>query len=176
MIVAIYNLHFAALGGGERRSALLAAHLSKANKVWLFVQFPIDKNVIMQAFGIDLSGVAIVSLEEKDHLAEIASICPDLFLNNSHGSTLPCIAPAGIYMCMFPEAEKIDLASYGVVTANSEFTAKWILEKWGYQSEVVYSACQFMGPGQEKRENHIERRPFFSRHAGNASQTPGHSD
>jgi glycosyltransferase involved in cell wall biosynthesis len=139
----------------------LAAHLSKANKVWLFVQYPIDKKVILEAFGIDLSGVTIVPIEEKDHVAEIASICPDLFINNSHGSTLPCVAAVGIYMCMFPEAEKIDLDSYGVVTANSEFTAKWILQKWGYQSEVVYSACQFMGPGQDKEKIILNVGRFF---------------
>jgi glycosyltransferase involved in cell wall biosynthesis len=161
MNIAIYNLHLAVLGGGERRSALLAAHLCKANNVWLFVQSPIGKDAILEVFGIDLSGVTIVSLEEKDHLAEIARISPDLFINNSYGSTLPSIAPAGIYMCMFPNLEKIDLASYGVVTANSEYTAKWILEKWGYRSEVVYSACQFMGPAHEKQNIILNVGRFF---------------
>jgi glycosyltransferase involved in cell wall biosynthesis len=161
MNVAIYNLHFAVLGGGERRSALLAAHLSKANNVWLFVQSPIGKNAILEVFGIDLSGVTIVPLEEKDHLAEIARTCPDLFINNSYSSTLPSIAPAGIYMCMFPSVEKIDLASYSVVTANSEYTAKWILRKWGYRPEVVYSACPLMGPGHEKEKIILNVGRFF---------------
>ena len=161
MNIAIYNLHFAVLGGGERRSALLAAHLSKANNVWLFVQSPIGKNAILEVFGIDLKGVTIVPLEERDHLAEIARICPDLFINNSYGSTLPSIAPAGIYMCMFPNVEKIDLASYGVVTANSEYTAKWILKRWGRRSEVVYSACQLMGPGQKKEKIILNVGRFF---------------
>lgn len=161
MNIAIYNLHFAVLGGGERRSALLAAHLSKANDVWLFVQFPIGKDVILEAFGIDLSGVTIVPLAEKDHLAEIARISPDLFINNSYGSTLPSIAAAGIYMCMFPNVENIDLASYSVVTANSEYTAKWILKKWGCHAEVVYSACQSMGAGEEKEKVILNVGRFF---------------
>ena len=39
---------------------------------------------------------------------------------------------------MFPTHDKIDLSSYNIVTANSNYTAKWILKKWGYQAEVVY--------------------------------------
>jgi hypothetical protein len=145
--VAIYNLHFAVLGGGERRSASLAAHLCRRHDVTLFVHSPLNNNTIREIFGIDISNVMVVELDQKDHLAEIAKVRPDIFINNSHGSQLPCIAPVGIYMCMFPEDEKIDLSSYDVITANSNFTAKWLLKKWGYTSEVVYSACQFMGPG-----------------------------
>src|SRR5471030_1761954 len=116
MNIAIYNLHFGTMGGGERRSALLAWHLSKRHDVTLFVLAPLSSNVVKETFGIDLTNVAIVSLENKDHLTEISRVHPDLFINNSHGSTLPNAAPFGIYMCMFPEGEKIDLSSYNVVT------------------------------------------------------------
>jgi O-antigen biosynthesis protein len=150
--IAVYNLHFAARGGGERRSAALAAHLCREHEVTLFVHSPLDKNEVRKLFGIDLANVMVVELDQKDHLTEIARTYPDIFINNSHGSSLPCIAPAGIYMCMFPEAERIDLSSYHVITANSDFTARWLLKKWGYRSEVVYSACQFMGPSSKKEK------------------------
>src|SRR5713226_6945698 len=38
--IAIYNLHFATLGGGERRTSALAAHLAKQHHVTLFVRSP----------------------------------------------------------------------------------------------------------------------------------------
>ncbi len=159
--VAIYNLYFSVLGGGERRSAALAAHLCQRHDVTLFVGSRLDKNAIRDIFGIDLANVTIVDLEQKDHLAEIAKACPDVFINNCHASRLPCIAPFGIYMCMFPEEEKIDLSSYDVITANSNFTAKWILKKWGYTSEVVYSACQSIGPGSSKEKTILNVARFF---------------
>lgn len=161
MKVAIYNLHFATLGGGERRSASLAAHLCQSHDVTLFVQSPLNKDAIRKIFGIDLSNAKVIELDQKDHLAEIAKVRPDIFINNSFGSELPCIAPVGIYMCMFPEGEKIDLRSYNLITANSNFTANWIFKKWGYSSEVVYSACQFMGPSSKKEKIILNVARFF---------------
>jgi O-antigen biosynthesis protein len=159
--IAIYNQYFATLGGGERRSAFLAAHLCKEHEVTLFVRTPIEKDLIKNIFGIDLSNVTIVALENKEHSAEIARVCPDIFINNSYGSELPCISPIGIYMCMFPANDQIDLSSYNVVTANSNYTAKWILNKWGYKAEVVYSACQFIGPCFEKENVILNVARFF---------------
>ncbi len=159
--IAIYNLNFTAMGGGERRSALLAAHLAKSNNVTLFIAAPLSPQLIMQVFGIDLSGVRIVPLQGRDHLREIAKSRPDVFINNSHSSELPNIAPAGIYMCMFPERQAINLESYDVITANSEYSAKWILKNWRYPSEVVYSACQDMGPVSKKEKKILNVARFF---------------
>lgn len=159
--VAIYNLHFATLGGGERRSALLAVHLCRWHDVTLFVHSQLDKAAVKEIFGIDLSNVTVVDLAQKDHLAEVARVGPDIFINNSYGSQLPCVAPVGIYMCMFPEGEKFDLSSYNAITANSNFTAKWLLKKWGYPSEVVYSACQFIGRGSKKKKTILNVARFF---------------
>jgi len=150
--IAIYNLHFAVLGGGERRTSALAAHLAKKNDVTIFVHTPVSVETIKTVFGIDLSNVAIIPLEHKDHAAEIARCQPELFINNSHNSRFPNPAPRGIYMCMFPQSENFDLRSYQVITANSRFTAGWIEKRWGYPSEVVYSACQNMGPPAAKEK------------------------
>jgi hypothetical protein len=55
--VAIYNMYFAALGGGERRTAALAAHLAERHDVSLFVHSPLDISIVKSVFGIDLSRV-----------------------------------------------------------------------------------------------------------------------
>jgi hypothetical protein len=95
---------FATLGGGERRTAALAAHLAARHDVTLFVLSPLDISIVKSVFGIDLSRVQVAALDGKDHVHEILRSAPDLFINNSHGSTLECPAPTGIYMCMFPES------------------------------------------------------------------------
>src|SRR5262245_35592384 len=150
--IALYNLYFSFLGGGERRTSALAAHLARNHNVTIFVQTPVSIATIKTSFGLDLSNVEIIPLEHKDHSTEIARYQPDLFINNSWGSTLPNPACRGIYMCMFPANKRIDLRSYQIITANSRFTANWIKKKWGLPSEVVYSACQNMGPPSTKEK------------------------
>ena len=119
--------------------AALAAHLNRRHEVTLFVASDVPAQTINAVFGIDLSGVEIVPLGQSDHAGEIVRRRPDLFINNSHASNLSNPAPRGIYMCMFPEIHRPVLATYQVVTANSQYTAKWIATRWGCPAEVVYS-------------------------------------
>jgi glycosyltransferase involved in cell wall biosynthesis len=160
--IGIYNLHFAVLGGGERRTAALAAHLARRHDVTLFVHSPVSAATIEAAFGLDLFNVEIVPLEHTDHSAVIAHCQFDLFINNSYGSNFPSPAPRGIYMCMFPGTESMDLGSYQIITANSRFTAERIKRRWGYPSEVVYSACQDMGPPSTKEKAILNVARFFA--------------
>jgi len=164
--IAIYNLNFATLGGGERRTCALAAHLAREHIVTIFVQSSVPIATIKTIFGLDLSNVEIIALEHKDHTAEILRWDPDLFINNSHLSNLPNPARRGIYMCMFPDLRNIDLRSYHIVTANSRFTAKWINKRWGCPSEVVYSACQNMGPPLMKQKVILNVGRFFDTRTG----------
>lgn len=165
MKIAIYNLHFETFGGGERRTAALAAHLARKCQVTLFVRRPASIETIKTIFRIDLSNVKIIALHDKDHFAEIARQRFDVFINNSHGSDLRNPARNGIYMCMFPEAERLDLDSYRIITANSRFTAQWIETKWGRSSEIVYSACQDMGPPSNKEKIILNVGRFFTDNA-----------
>ncbi len=162
MKVAIYNLHFATMGGGERRTVVLADHLRAKHDVVLFAAEPLDHKLILDTFGVTLSGIEIVALDGHDHFQNIASRSPDLFINNSYGSTLACPAPRGIYMCMFPHEDLVDLDSYNIITANSHYTALWIQRRWGYNAEVVYSACEPMGPPSNKEKTILNVARFFA--------------
>ncbi|HTP48384.1 MAG TPA: glycosyltransferase family 4 protein [Casimicrobiaceae bacterium] len=148
MRIALYKLDFATLGGAERRTALLAAHLARVHEVAIFSQAVIDTGRIRELFGIDLSEVSnpVLPVSPTAHVAAVAAWKPDLFINNSYGSRLPCPAPRGIYMCMFPEGGEEGLESYQVITANSGYTQEWIRKLWGREAEVVYSAVEPMGP------------------------------
>jgi glycosyltransferase involved in cell wall biosynthesis len=151
--IAIYNLYMHSVGGGERRSALMAHHFARRHNVSLFVDIPVDIGSIVKNFDIDLSGVNIIPLQGKNHEREIAANTPDIFINNSHGSEIRCVAPAGIYMCMFPAGPTGEyLKTYNAITANSRYTAHWIKKRWGRDAEIVYSACRSMGPPSKKEK------------------------
>lgn len=109
----------------------------------------------------------------------------DVFVNNSFPSNLVCPARRGIYMCMFPHppdrgrdgpglarhayhalldaAERSligrpapdALDSYDVITANSLYTKGWIQRRWNRDAEVVYSACDRVGPCAENEKEKL---------------------
>lgn len=109
---------------------------------------------------------------DRSYYRQIRGLGLDVFINNVFGSNLPCPAPHGIYMCMFPHPMKGQprpdygfvhgiyeavvsrwcgltprvLESYDVITANSNFTGQWIETMWKRRPEVVYSAASDMGP------------------------------
>jgi glycosyltransferase involved in cell wall biosynthesis len=144
--VGIYNLHFKARGGGEKRTLVLADHLSRSCRVVLFSPELLDLAALEAYFDVNLRRVEVVVLGSREEdFARIAAMDLDRFVNNSYRSELPCPARSGVYMCMFPHPCKTTaLESYRVVTANSRFTAEWIEKEWGRRSRVVYSACDAM--------------------------------
>ena len=149
MKIAIYNRSFLVLGGAQRRSSALASHLAQRHDVTLITATKISPAKIQSAHGIDLSKVRIVVKPSwgkyRRHFRDY-----DVFINNSHDGKLINHAPFGIFMCMFPYGARPDLSSYNVITANSSYTAQWIKRLWGYDSDVVYSACRDMGPPEKK--------------------------
>ena len=201
--IGIHNLHLGAKGGGEKRTLVLADHLSQNHQVWVFVSQPVNVPLLENYFDVDLSRITFVVLGdgrrsdshqkpslwhtrrevlEKSfgHFRKMRSFKLDLFINNSHCSNLPCPAPIGIYMCMFPYQhpnsattllgrtrraflnrveERIlgcrvsdFLDSYDSVTANSEFTTEWIKRMWGRHPETIYSVGDDMGPPAKKEK------------------------
>ncbi|MBN1567898.1 MAG: glycosyltransferase [Acidobacteria bacterium] len=117
---------------------------------------------------------------ERRYLRQFRAFNFDLLINNQGWSILPCPARAGIYMCMFPHDRKGELRpdasrglfyaiyamlgnrivgmtdsvldSYSLITANSKYTAEWIRRLWRREAEVVYSACEPMGPPKPKEK------------------------
>lgn len=202
MKIGLYNLHMQARGGGEKKTLVLADHLSRSHDVWLFVNESPDVSSWERYFRVDLSRVNIVVLNDHraledtrrsrfserqevlsrlfGHYRRIKSFNLDLFLNNSHCSNLPCPAPRGIYMCMFPYnhpaparnrlrrayrvlmdrmeervmgCRVVDfIDSYTDVTAVSEFTAESIDHMWHRHARVIYSVCEDMGPAVTKEK------------------------
>ena len=111
---------------------------------------------------------------EPIHDPMLRRLGADVFINCTWGSTLRSAAPLGVYMCMFPHGRRFAfgtpfsflaqplqrirgmpssvLETYPVITANSQFTARWIRDFWRRDAEVVYSAGENMGPPGRKEK------------------------
>lgn len=200
--IGIYDLWINGGGGGEKKACALADHFSRSNDVWLIAGEEPQKDALESYFGVDLSRVRIfvpprpvlagirrlsrseMFLKTADRLAEsacytsIKALGLDDFINCQWASTLPCPAPRGIYLCMFPHALKGEtntsssregharfsasnrllgmsravIDSYTTIAANSAFTSEWIQKMWGVHAPVVYSTGERMGPAATKEK------------------------
>ncbi|MGD0580403.1 MAG: glycosyltransferase family 4 protein [Bryobacteraceae bacterium] len=137
-----------------------------------------QRGALLRRAHVDMFLLDLRIALERTYFRQIHSLGFDLIVNNNGFSTMPCPAPHGIYMCMFPHELKGELRpdenrsflrelyvnvgnrvvgmshatlnSYDVITANSQFTSEWIRRLWRRDSTVVYSACEDMGPAAAK--------------------------
>jgi glycosyltransferase involved in cell wall biosynthesis len=170
MNIGIYNLHMRAMGGGEKLTLVLAAHLSAKHNVTLFSGEALDVPVLEKFFDVDLRRVRVVPLTSPGpvlrivkrlrgydgpafslhHYLQIKKLNLDLFINNSYASGLRCPAAKGIFMCMFPHIA-VPPDTYSTIVAISEFSAEWVSRLWNRQSEIVYPPCDDFGPPLPRR-------------------------
>ncbi len=191
-------------GGAGKSSAVMAERLSRTHDVSLMVGEPCPASQLESYFGVDLSRVRIVPLHlptekvfrrwsaranaptalrgtlERLYSSQIHALGLDLLINKHPCSVLPCPAPRGMYLCMFPRDMRGELRpdptrslfyrassavgnrvagmtnevldSYQVIAANSSFTAEWIARMWRRESTVIYSSCEDMGPPAPKEK------------------------
>ncbi len=191
-------------GGAGKSSAVMAERLSRTHDVSLMVGEPCPVSQLESYFGVELSRVRIVPLHlpaenvfrrwsarasaptglrgtlERLYSSQIQALGLDLLINKHPCSVLPCPAPRGMYLCMFPRDMRGELRpdptrslfyrassavgnrvagmtnevldSYQVIAANSNFTAEWIARMWRRESTVIYSSCEDMGPPAPKEK------------------------
>ena len=187
MKIAIYALYMCFDGGGgAKRALVLAEGLARHHDVSLAIGGTDRIADLERLYNVDLRGVSLVRLSrpwlplrvsrtlERIHAAELRRLGADVFFNCTWGSTLPAVAPRGVYMCMFPHGRRFSdggvfgslanplrrsrempssaVDTYDVITANSQFTARWIGEYWQREAQVVYSAGEDMGPPGTKEK------------------------
>jgi glycosyltransferase involved in cell wall biosynthesis len=203
--IGIYNLHMPTRGGGEKLTLVLAEHLSRHHHVKLFHNASPEPGVLEETFAVDLSDVQFIPLDQTSvplrvaaklrsgqvplsghHYLQLKKLNLDLLINISYGSTLPCPATNGIFLCMFPHALRANadgfrrlrnelsdsiekfvtrtqftnwLDSYAKVIAISKYSEAWIERLWGRRAEVIYPPVDDMGPPavKEKMILHVGR-------------------
>ena len=196
--IGVLNLNMAAMGGGEKRTLVMAEHLRHNAEVFLIAGAETDLPALEKYFDVRLNGVRVIVApaapegnREKALESAIRELRLDLFINNSHASTVLNPAPGGIYMCMFPQRPSDRLSgapngsgmapprrrrrrvegtgfldTYGRVTANSRFTRRWIWRRWGRRADLVYSVCDSPGPPAQKDRLILHVGRFMSEVAG----------
>lgn len=133
MKIAILNPYFDSLGGGEKVTAVMAAHFSKKHEVIILVKKPVDPKVVERYFDVDLSKVSFVELSkdpfwvklfghhrlplpgrwrsilyDRVSLLSLKNVNADVFINDLYQSSLPSPTNKSIYMCMFPQRLSFD--------------------------------------------------------------------
>jgi glycosyltransferase involved in cell wall biosynthesis len=200
--IGVYNLGMRTKGGGEKLTLVLAEHLSLDHNVWLFSHEPVNIILLERYFDVDLSRVKTIRLDRArlllrvlarvrgrrspaspiHHFLQLRKLKLDVFINNTHASSLVCPAGQGIYMCMFPHqpasssrAESrsktareviIDwvdkyitgfspqdaIDSYSMVTSISGYTREWVQKLWDRPSAILHPPCDYMGPATVKEK------------------------
>jgi glycosyltransferase involved in cell wall biosynthesis len=196
--LAIYNPYLDTKGGGEKVALAMAEFLSKDYDVTLVSRKKVDLAELGSYFNLDLSkcrsyvlpdpsGLMIKLsrrlhfpgrlknfIHERKDYKRLKAKNYDIFVNNCYKSAMPCPAPKGIYMCMFPQEfldksgfslpkklyhsamevlEKLFygktghaiIDTYSLVTVNSKYTLSWMEKLWGSkEAEILYPICEDM--------------------------------
>ena len=129
--VAIYNSYFSTKGGGERHCLELAARISQAPNVDLYLIAEQDFSIetLGSFFEIDLSRCRKLVM---GRVASCITAFFDVFINSTYMSNVVSHARASFFITSFPceRVERDFLASY-VFLHNSPFTAAWANAFWG---------------------------------------------
>lgn len=102
MKVAVYNLYWATLGGGEQVAAGIAEHLANSGHlVSLLGPTPIDHDLVTARLGRNLRTCSWQRVTD-DHEASEASEEFDLFINCTYLSSAVPRSPLSVYYVHFP--------------------------------------------------------------------------
>jgi glycosyltransferase involved in cell wall biosynthesis len=102
MRVAVYNLYWTTLGGGEQVAAAFAEHMVAAgHDVTLLGPDDVDHQIVKRRLGRDLSGCSWMRVTD-DLEASAASESADLFINCTYLSSAIPKSPLSIYYVHFP--------------------------------------------------------------------------
>jgi glycosyltransferase involved in cell wall biosynthesis len=99
--VAVYDLHWSTLGGGEQVDGSIAQVLAGGHDVTLLGPHQPDVDATMRRLGVDLSGCRHERVVDDAEASE-ASASYDLFVNGTYLSKAINRAPIGYYYVHFP--------------------------------------------------------------------------
>jgi glycosyltransferase involved in cell wall biosynthesis len=99
--VAVYDLYWSTMGGGEQVDGTLAQVLAEQHHVTLLGPQPPDIEALQRRLGVDVSGCDYRRVADDDE-ASAASADYDLFVNGTYLSTAVNRAAEGWYYVHFP--------------------------------------------------------------------------
>lgn len=99
--IAVYDLYWSTMGGGEQVDGTLAQVLAEGHDVTLLGPEPPDVEALQHRLGIDVSRCGYRQVSDDDQ-ASVASADFDLFINGTYLSTAVNRAREGWYYVHFP--------------------------------------------------------------------------
>src|SRR5262249_23267330 len=99
---AVYNAHWATLGGGEQLAGGVATALARRHDVDFLVAETFDAIVASERLRFDLTAVPQLPIEHGTRAFLEATARYDLVVNTSFGNTFASRAPRSIYYVHFP--------------------------------------------------------------------------
>ena len=134
MRAAVYNAHWATLGGGEQLAGGVAAALARKHDVELLVAETFDPIVASERLGFDLTDLPQVPVPQGTRAFLEASARYDLVVNTSFGNTFASRAPRNLYYVHFPMPNPIrsarDAALWPFASINP--LGSWIEREHGF--------------------------------------------
>lgn len=156
MTAGIFSPYFATLGGGERYVLTVAEFLlNRGDKVIIFDNGQLDKEKVLERFGIDVSRAEIRK--------KLSTFGFDWFFFLSDGSIPFSFARKNIlhfqvpfhYLGMKNFWNRWKLGRFNHVVCNSNFTKSFIDKTYGVESEILYPPVDVYLFSSGKKENII---------------------
>lgn len=111
--VAVYDLHWRTVGGGEQVAGAAVEALAGAGyAVDMLGPVPVDPDVLRERLGVDVAG-ATFRVVDGELGATAASGDYDLFVNATYRSTAPSNARSSLYYVHFPEPPRTAAGQLG---------------------------------------------------------------
>ncbi len=179
--MAIYDHTFHLIGGGQKYGLTVADALKDLFDITIIANKPITHRDIMDWYHLDLQSckikiIGIPFFEETGathldparvtkkivnpfHAVSLESGKYDFFINNSMNEMVFPLAPNSYMICHFPERrpKTYFYANRYQVIYNSDYTAHWIEQKWGFKPHKhIYPPVDMeVSDGSSERQNII---------------------
>ena len=158
--VAVYDLYWSTMGGGEQVDGTIAQVLAEGHDVTLLGPEPPDIQALRRRLGIDVSRCAYRQVRD-DAEASRASADFDLFVNGTYLSTAVNRAPEGWYYVHFP----------GTVPTARDRTRQRVADVAVQRLANVQGRLARLRTSFERRQLHDEHRSSYHRYLANSAYT-----
>lgn len=158
--IAVYDLYWSTMGGGEQVDGTLAQVLAREHDVTVLGPQPPDTDALRRRLGVDVSQCAYRRVAD-DAEASVASADFDLFINGTYLSTAVNRAPEGWYYVHFP----------GTVPTSRQRRRERVAEVAARRLATAQGRLARVRDSFERRRPHTEHLPTYGRYLANSAYT-----
>lgn len=158
--IAVYDLYWSTMGGGEQVDGTLAQVLARDHDVTVLGPRPPDVDALRRRLGVDVSQCSYRRVAD-DGEASVASADFDLFINGTYLSTAVNRAPEAWYYVHFP----------GIVPTPRERRRQRFAEVAARRLATAQGRLARVRDSFERRRPRTEHLPTYGRYLANSAYT-----